>query len=351
MKIITYKIPAGCRQAICGLLTLFLLITAGCQKDAKTAQLPVADNNSIKYVLNDNFTFGTFFKALSFVNFQDTLAKLGPYTCLAPDNTAFTTLTAGQNLIFDAKKPVPILNMMRYFTLKGRILFKNQPLLQNKAFLTLTGGNIYVSKYLKGTDTITTINGIKIAASDNLASNGLIQVLPRILTPQVYHKTMDYIHNDTTLTLFSIALQRAKLDVSLLAGSDEYTILAPSNNAFQQSRKLGKNLGVSTLDSILTADPDKLAAFLKYHMMQGRYFEGDLFKYITANPAGITMLNGKNVKVGGSENTYHSVTFLGNGNQTAARLIPYSSFESFNIRADIPFDNGVIHAINQVLIP
>lgn len=344
------KTPGGYKQVFYSLLSLMIITIAGCKKEKQPGQVAGGDNSStIKYVLNDNFTFSTLYKTLNFVDFQDTLVRTGPYIFLAPENTAFTALTKGQNLIFGDKGP--ILDMMRYYTIRGRISFKNLPLVQNKAVSTMTGLNIYISKYLNGTDTVTTVNGVKLTTLDNPASNGLIQVLPRLLTAGIYHKSLDYIHNDTTLTLFAAALQRAKLDISVLAGNDEFTILAPSNTAFQQSGKLGKNLGISTLDSILIADPDKLSAFLKYHIVKGRYFEGDVFKYVSANPSGITMFNGGKVVVGGSENTYHSMTFLGNGNTSASKLLPYNISKAFNIYTDIPFDNGVIHVIDQVLIP
>lgn len=351
MKITTRKIQAGYKQVFYCLLVLAISTVAGCKKDDQSGQ-PDGTNNggTIKYVLNDNFIFGNLYKTLTAAGYQDTLAKPGPYTFLAPDNNAFVSVS-GYNFFLDTDHKRMMLNMMRYYTLAGRVSFKSLPLVQNKLILTGTGGNIYVSKYLKGTDTVTTINGVKVTTIDNPASNGLIQVLPQVLNPELYQKTTDYIHSDTTLSLFAAAMQRAKLDASLLAGNNDYTILAPSNTAFQRSGKLGKNLGVSTLDSILVADPEKLVAFLKYHITEGRYFEGDLYKYVIANPAGIAMLNGKKVVIGGSETTYHSMTFLGSGNNGVARLIPFNSTIPFTNYADITCGNGVIHVINQVLIP
>jgi uncharacterized surface protein with fasciclin (FAS1) repeats len=243
-------------------------------------------------------------------------------------------------------------NEMRYATIDGKIAFKSIPLVENKPYKTHTGGNLYVSRYLEGSDTITTINGVKLASVDNPASNGLIQVLPQTINPELYLSAVPYLRSDTTLSLFTAALQRAGLDQQLLQGNDAYTLLAPSNRAFQQSAKLGTNLGISTLDSILKADPTKLADFLKYHIIKGRYFDNDLFRYTKADPTGIVTLNGGKVVIGGSAAGFHTITFLGNGNKRIASAIaaPLTYNPSIHYN-NIPCGNAVVQIIDRVLIP
>eukprot|EP01133_Synstelium_polycarpum_P002879 gene2879-3305_t len=336
-----------------GLALLVLLGMAGCKKDNPSGQAPAMDGSTIKFVLNDNFNFSTASAGLQYCNMADLLGKSGPYTFLASDNGAFALMgvsTAATFKYFGNNALVQ--NIMRYSILDGQISFKKLPLTQNKAFLTYTGGNVYVSKYLVGNDTVVTVNGLRLKSADNRASNGFIQVLPQVMNPEIYRKAMDYIHSDTTITLFAAALQRAKIDVSLLSGSDAYTLLAPSNSAFQQSAKLGKNLGLSTLDSILVADPLQLKTFLNYHILKGRYFEGDLYNYASTNPAGITMLNGANVLIGGTPTGFHAITFLGSGNQgNPSSIATPTEYKPTVNNANIPCGNGVIHIINQVLIP
>lgn len=335
-------------------LVLLILAISGCKKDNQITETPeTGSGNTIDFVLNDNFSLNLSYAGLQYAGLTDTLAKTGPYTFLASDNSAFQLVnitTPGTFIYFGSLARVQ--NIMRYCILNGSIALKNLPLVQNKSFLTNEGGNVYVTRYLNGSDTVTTVNGLILSNTDVAASNGLIQVLPQVMNPEVYQKVIDHIHNDTTLTMFAAALQRSKLDVSLLSGTDEYTLLAPSNTAFYHSGQLGKNLGISTLDSILTADPVKLAAFLKYHIIKGRYFQGDLYRNMQADPTGIAMLNGEKIVIGGYPDGFHAITFLGSGNNGIPSQISLPTFYDPTINyADIPCGNGVVHIINQVLIP
>ncbi|SDD77954.1 Uncaracterized surface protein containing fasciclin (FAS1) repeats [Mucilaginibacter pineti] len=353
MIINLHKIPVWLKAAVC--LILLVITIAGCKKDTPQASNQTLDGSTIKFVLNDNFTFGVVYAALTSVSLQDSLAKPGPYTFLAPNNDAYALIHVAYPATmysFAYVPPAVMLNTMRYNTLDGRISFKNIPLTENKPYKTHTGGNIYVSKYLDGTDTVTTINGVKLTSMDNPASNGFIQVMPKVMNPEIYPNAVAYLHSDTTLSLFAAALQRSGLDKSLLQGNDVYTLLAPSNNAFQRSGKLGTNLGVSTLDSILMADPVKLANLLKYHTIKGRYFDGDLFRYAKTNPTGIATLNTGKVIIGGDPGGFHTITFLGNGNQgiPSGIAVPLS-YNPVTNNVNIPCGNAVVHIINQLLIP
>ncbi len=336
------------------LICLTVLAATGCKKDNPgDNNNTTSDGSTIKFVLNDNFNFSVINGALAYVGITGTLAKPGPYTFLAPDNNAFILLNMPNPTKsgFDFYTKARLTDLTRYCILPQKISFKHEPLVQNKPLLTATGGNVYLTRYLNGTDTVTTINGLKLTSADNAASNGYIQVLPQVPNPETYSKVMDYLHNDTTLTLFAAALHRANLDVSLLAGKDAYTLMAPSNAAFQNSGKLGLNLGVSTLDSIFKADPVKLAAFLKYHIIKDRFFEGDLYRYTVAHPDGIQTLDGSNVNIGGNPAGFHAITFTGRGNQgiPAAIARPQSGNQTVYY-ANIPCGNAVIHIIDRVLI-
>jgi uncharacterized surface protein with fasciclin (FAS1) repeats len=206
-----------------------------------------------------------------------------------------------------------------------------------------------MNRFVDGTDTIAMVNGIKLISTDNPASNGLIHVVPRVLNPQLYATTIGQLRSDTTITLFAAAILRAGL-ADQLAGTEAYTVLALSNTAMQQASIADVNL--RSLDGILQSDPAKLAAVLQYHIIRGRWFEGDLFRYSISNPEGIDMQAGGKVKIGGNPNGYRAITFLGNGNsnQAAGIFIPDANSNAIN-NAGIPCGNGVIHIINRVLIP
>lgn len=333
-------------------ILLLALGIAGCGKEDAPAPGVEQDGSTIKYILKDNFSFGVLYAALSTTGMLDTVARPGPYTVLAPDNAAFSRQGVGyptNPYSFQFFTPGWLQQAMRYSIVPEPIAFGSLPLNTVRAYKTTGGGNVYVKTFGEAGDTIVTVNGFRLVSRDNAASNGFIQVLPQLLNPELYATTAAAIRSDTTTALFAAAMQRAGL-AELLSGSDEYTVLVPSNAAFQQAVNTGMN--INNLDGILSADPVKLSALLQYHIVKGRYFEGDLYRHASAHPDGISTMNGSKVQIGGNPSGFKAITFLGAGNngQPAVIAIPPQYSPASN-NANMPCGNGVIHIINQVLIP
>ncbi len=339
------------RQQIVFILLLALGI-AGCGKEDAPAPGTADDGSTIKYILNDNFNFGVLYAGLSNAGLLDTVAKPGPYTILAPNNNAFSLQGIGyptSPYSFQFFEQGWFLQAMRYAIIPQKIAFGSLPLNTVQAYKTANGGNVYIKTFEEAGDTVVTVNGFKLVSQDNFASNGLIQVLPQLLNPELYATSASEVRGDTTTALFAAAMQRAGL-TALLSGKEEYTLLAPSNTAFMQAAING--LDLSTLDGVLNADSAKLAALLQYHIIKGRFFEGDLYREASARPEGITTLNGAKLVIGGNPTGFKAITFLGAGNngQPAGISAP-SGYAPASNNANIPVGNGVIHIINRVLIP
>jgi uncharacterized surface protein with fasciclin (FAS1) repeats len=115
-------------------------------------------------------------------------------------------------------------------------------------------------------------------------------------------------------------LEQAEL-VGALSGEGPFTVFAPTDEAFAKLPK-------ETVESLLKPEnKDKLAAILKFHVIQGRVFSDTAAKGAT-----VKTLNGQEVTTKGEAG---KVT-VGNATVTAA---------------DIDTSNGVIHVIDTVLLP
>jgi uncharacterized surface protein with fasciclin (FAS1) repeats len=121
--------------------------------------------------------------------------------------------------------------------------------------------------------------------------------------------------NFTTLTSL---LKKAGL-VGALQAKGPFTVLAPTDAAFAKVPK-------STL-AALGADRAKLRSVLKYHVIAGEVPATKVVKLRSAKT-----LNGQAVRI----RVVEGKVFVG-----GARVV----------KADIAASNGIIHAINQVLIP
>lgn len=121
-------------------------------------------------------------------------------------------------------------------------------------------------------------------------------------------------------TTFGKAVTAAGL-ADTLNGAGPFTVFAPSDAAFQA-------LPAGTLDRLLKPEhKDELAAVLTYHVVSGRVSGAELGKLSTTatvngQPAPVSMDHGK-VAIGGATVT----------------------------EADIGARNGVLHAIDKVMLP
>jgi len=135
---------------------------------------------------------------------------------------------------------------------------------------------------------------------------------------------------DTSFSFLVAAVVKASTGstnvAAILSGSSILTVFAPTNNAFRAA-------GFPTIDAVKAANANTLAAILTYHVIPGRIFSSDL-----TNGAQPTTANGGKVTIGLSGG---SATVKGNANGSVSNIIG----------ANIMARNGVIHVIDQVLLP
>jgi len=130
--------------------------------------------------------------------------------------------------------------------------------------------------------------------------------------------------------------------VGLLTGEDNYTLFAPTNDAFRalQATLAEKfDLDIEPAPEVTCAvdallGDDTLFTVLAYHLTEGRRFSNSVFN--RNNPKEIEML------AGGYITSTPSLTIIDGAMQTAE---PNTSL--VNIKAS----NGVIHVIDTVLLP
>ena len=271
-------------------------------------------------LFNPNFTILA--SALRRVDLLETVATTDNITVFAPDNAAF--VAAGITSLDDFDDAT-LTAVLTYHVLGAKVLSTQLP--ESGIAETLNGDNIYLG-YLFGGRVL--INGLtEIKTVDIEKSNGVIHVIDRTLVPPA-----------GDIVDIAIALSEAEegadftVLVSLLAsdeysditeaikGQDNITVFAPNDAAFDAAA------GV-----IATLTPEQIGEVLTYHAALGRNFSYDLVQ-----GQNITMLNAQTVNV----TTINGETII---------LQDKSADETKVIKVNIHGSNGVIHAIDKVLIP
>lgn len=123
--------------------------------------------------------------------------------------------------------------------------------------------------------------------------------------------------NSGNFTTLVRAVQAADL-VDALSGKGPLTVFAPTDDAFAK-------LDQDVLDKLLN-DKAKLTKVLTYHVADGRYTATDL-----RDLSRLTTLEGSDLQV---------------NNDDGVRVD-----EATVTQADIEADNGLIHAVDQVILP
>ncbi len=165
-----------------------------------------------------------------------------------------------------------------------------------------------------------------------------------------------YISQDQNLTRLTEAISVAGLYDTLNSGGP-YTVFAPSDDAFDA-------LGNETVNQLLN-ETDSLTMVLQYHVVEGEYTSANLTSMAENQTENQTGNQTENQTEGGILDIFSGLLGMGNetGNMTTLTTL---AGEDLNVTVsdgevmienatvtmvDINTTNGVIHIIDQVLVP
>ena len=267
-----------------------------------------------------NADFSTLVTAIGAAGLADALsAPNGPYTVFAPTNDAFDALPDGvlDGLLAD----IPALQrVLKYHVASGLLPASEVVKLDGKSAETIGGELVWIE--LKGGDVF--VNDAQVIITDIKTSNGIIHVIDAVLVPQDIVETASANADFSTLVT---AIGAAGLADALSAPNGPYTVFAPTNDAFDA-------LPDGVLDGLL-ADIPALTSVLTYHVLGDAYDSTAVVSWDGGTtPA---TLNGATIEV-----DVHAPTVVLNESTANSAEI---------IIVDVKTSNGIIHAIDAVLIP
>lgn len=251
-------------------------------------------------------------------------------TLFAPNNTAMTAFLQANN--FSDLESIP--DELLQATLLTHIV--GSPLLatdfQTGYYGTINdtkeagiGSAIYVN-----TSSGVVINGsVNVIRPDQLTDDGVVHEISEVIAPSTL---ATFASVDPNFSILFDAILKVDTDGSLATALSDrdtpfITVFAPTNAAFQAL--LDSNPAWNSLDDI---DEDLLRGVLLYHLVPGaRVLSGDL-------------INGQTVTTQAGETL--EIDLSG----AAPRIVGANSTATV-VAADVVAENGVIHAIDTVLLP
>ncbi|KAM3874725.1 periostin, osteoblast specific factor b [Diretmus argenteus] len=259
-------------------------------------------------------------KATSTQSYSD-ISKLRPeiegsgsYTLFAPSNEAWDLLDESLRSALVSNVNIELYNALHYHMANKRLLTKD---LKNGMTVDSMYNDLglYINHYSNG---VVTVNCARIIHGNQVATNGVVHVIDRVVSA-VGSTIQDVIEVDDDLsTLSAVALESGLLDK--LGQPGQYTLFAPTDAAFE---KLGKDVVQR-----LMGDKGVLQALLNFHLLNSVQCS----EAIMAGTSYET-LEGNNIVIGcdGDSLTVNGIKMV--------------------LKKDIVTTNGVIHLIDEVLMP
>lgn len=324
-------------RLISGLLSFVLLFTmiTGCNQEEEMPAPQLAPEENIAQVLEnfdqeiDDFgddqnarfkrrvpTFITLLAALKYTGLFKTVVK-NQLTIFAPDDRAFAEIGLNFFNIRTIDKEV-LTNILLYHVLPGKKFARDlsdcyEETLNEDHLNILINGGVKVKG--EGND-----EPSKVLKANLRALNGVIHIVEDVLIPPT--NTIADIAGAAApfSTLVSVVSNYPDLLAAIQDPNSNFTVFAPTNAAFDK---------IASVLPLLTAD--QIKTVLLHHIVPARAFSCDLSEGLEIP----TQLSG------------NPITFQ-NGELVASSGIPVSLATDF---LDIQANNGVIHGINEVLLP
>ncbi len=302
-----------------------------CSEDYK---IPIViPTNSIVDFVSSNSDYSMLLEALQTADsgIAESLDSRGPFTVFAPNNAAFRAFLSANNFDYLSDVPTAMLSqILLNHVIGGNALAASLSTGYDiKSFSTATPSGADMSLYINTADGVV-INGIStVTTADISVDNGTIHAVDAVIgLPTV----VTFAVADPNFSILKTALTRADLTfdfvgtLSTANGTDPapFTVFAPINQAFVD---LLEELEKDSLDDI---DEETLNATLKMHAVAG------------ANVLAAGLSDGLTISTLGGDITANITG--------GATLTDANNRVSQIVAVDVQASNGVIHAIDKVLL-
>ena len=286
-------------------------------------------SNTIADFVSGNENYSSLLAALEATGLTATFTGEDEYTVFAPDNAAFAAFLEANE--FNALEDVPtdvLTQVLLNHVQTGSIMSTDLSTGYIESMSTAGPDGENLSLYINTNDGVV-LNGVSnVVTADVEVDNGVIHAVDAVIgLPNV----VTFALADPTFETLVAALTRedSYTFVETLQSAEApapFTVFAPTNEAF------GDLLAELEMEALGDIDADLLATVLSYHVVAGANVTSDELSDAMA----VTTLQGEDFTIN-----------LGD----TATITDANGRTSTIIATDVQATNGVIHAIDTVLLP
>jgi uncharacterized surface protein with fasciclin (FAS1) repeats len=314
------------------IFVLVFIAFAGISCSDDESSTPAPTDNTITGIASRNADLSILVKALTKAGLASTLQGTGPFTVFAPTNQAF--IDAGYTSeVIDAipTSGIPGLKeILLNHVVSGAVQSTG---LQNNSYIkTLAKGSASATNTLSmfvSTSAGVKLNGIATVTTANvIASNGVVHVVDKVITlPTIATHAIANTNFSTLVSLLARPDQPNYAEALSGTAGSPYTVFAPINAAFT-----ALNTELAGSGGIAGVSANNITKVLQYHVVGG------------ANVLSSTLTEGQVV----TPLLAQTFTIQLTG---SAKIKDINNRISNIIAVDVQCSNGVIHALDKVLLP
>jgi len=269
--------------------------------------------------------FNTLIAALERTELDDVVAGEGDFTVFAPTDAAFTD----SGIDLDAVSDDDLKDLLLYHVLGSSV----------PAGAIGAGNNFVTTLSTTGPDdnalsalvdltggTVTVNSDATVVVPDVFATNGVVHAIDKVLA---YQSIVDFTVKADGVSELEAAVTTAGL-VTTLQGDGPFTVFAPVNSAFE-----------AIADTAATLSTERLTNILLAHVVGGNVTSGDLTEGMVGTSNSNYMIDLQINPGADSTSTDDDFFEIATSDSTAVNFI----------LTDIQGTNGVIHLIDEVLLP
>ncbi|PUZ29400.1 hypothetical protein DCC81_08110 [Chitinophaga parva] len=322
------------------LLAVFVGMLTACNKDDH-ALVVTAKPTLFEYVNTDPQL--TLFRAAcqraGMLN-DSTFATAGPYTLFAPLDSAMQAAGLTTEKI-GSMAPATLAGIVQYHIVQGKLgsdnlvgFYSQYVHCQHPRYQPLVTKNYYGIF----------INGIAVVQGNIPAGDGIIHKINRVALPPTGTMT-DFINNAPDLTMFAATLRILGVDgylampdpvdqvrkASQFLADSTMTVLAPTDAAF-------RTYGYADTNALKQVDPEQIHHIFDYYFNLNTVFSAAMKGGMIW---GIPWFNLQSARERHFRVLADGFTITADGNITPIHII----------RADNVANNGVVHVVDQVIVP
>lgn len=259
-------------------------------------------------------SFNTLVAAVKAAGLEGVLNGEGPFTVFAPTDEAFAKLPDGTvETLLKPENKTKLAGILAYHVVPGKVEAKQ--VVNLTGAVTVNGQRAAITASKKGVK----IDSANVIKTDIIASNGIIHVIDSVILPT--NKNIVEVASDAGAFSTLLAAAKAAGLAEALMGEGPFTVFAPTDEAFAK-------LPAGTVESLLKPEnTGTLQTILKLHVVPGRVYSEEVLKSESIGTLAELPL----------EPALKGSTATVNGASIA--------------KTDINASNGVIHIINEVILP